>query len=123
MARSPGRADPDFERPQRFSVVTSNSYSFRLYVAGQTERTEAAVRDLRTLCESELQGRYDLEIIDVIERPDLAESEGILVAPTVVRLEPQPERWAFGDLSDRRRTAAALGLPDLERTGLSGDRR
>ncbi|MEQ4204777.1 circadian clock KaiB family protein [Actinopolymorpha sp. B17G11] len=98
-------------------------YSFRLYVAGQTERTEAAVRDLRWLCESALPGRYELEIIDVVERPDLAESEGILIAPTVVRLMPLPQRWAFGDLSDRHRTAAALGFPVMEEAGSGGDRR
>ncbi len=86
-------------------------YSFKLYVAGQTERTEAAVRDLHRLCESQLHGRYELEVIDVVERPDLAEAEGILIAPTVVRCEPPPPRWAFGDLSNRDRTAAALGLP------------
>jgi circadian clock protein KaiB len=92
-------------------VVAMSPYSFRLYVAGQTERTEAAVRDLRKLCESQLHGQYELEVIDVVERPDLAEAEGILIAPTVVRLQPSPPRWAFGDLSDPDRTAAALGLP------------
>jgi circadian clock protein KaiB len=111
---------PDIQR-QRCSIVTP--YCFRLYVAGQTARTEAAVRDLRWLCESALPGQYELEIIDVVERPDLAENEGILIAPTVVRLRPLPERWAFGDLSDRDRTASALGVPLMEETGLSGERR
>jgi circadian clock protein KaiB len=99
------------------------AYVFRLYVAGPTERTEAAVRDLHQLCESTLPGHYEIEIIDVVERPDLAEREGILIAPTVVRLAPPPSRWAFGDLSDRERTAVALGLPVMEGSGKGGEGR
>lgn len=87
-------------------------YSFRLYVAGQTERSEAAVANLRLLCESTVPGRYELEVVDAAERPDAAAEERILATPTVVRLAPLPQRRVIGDLSDHGRTAAALGLPD-----------
>jgi circadian clock protein KaiB len=88
------------------------SYSFRLYVAGQTQRSQAAVANLRALCESRLPGRYELEVIDAIEHPARAEEEYILATPTVVRLAPFPRRRVTGDLSDPTRTAAALGLPE-----------
>ncbi|MCI2420923.1 circadian clock KaiB family protein [Saccharopolyspora sp. K220] len=81
-------------------------------MAGQTERSEAAVANLRLLCESKVPGRYELEVIDAAERPDVAAEERILATPTVVRLAPLPQRRVIGDLSDHARTAAALGLPD-----------
>lgn len=86
-------------------------YTFRLYVAGQSERSEAAAANLRALCDNHLAGRYELEVIDVVERPDVAEAERILATPTVVRLSPAPERRVIGDLSDHPRAASALGLP------------
>jgi circadian clock protein KaiB len=87
-------------------------YRFRLYVAGKTELTRTVLAGLRSLCESRLQGGYELDVIDVLERPDLAEVEGILIAPTVVRLSPLPQHRVYGDLSDRDRAVSALGLPD-----------
>jgi circadian clock protein KaiB len=92
--------------------VTSRSFSFRLYVAGQTDRSQAAVANLRFLCESRLSIQYEVEIIDAAERPDLAEEGQILATPTVVRLAPLPQLRVIGDLSDHDRAAAALGLSD-----------
>jgi circadian clock protein KaiB len=89
-------------------------FSFRLYVAGRTARSQAAVSTLRFLCESRLPNRHAIEIIDVLERPDLAEQARILATPTVVRLEPLPQLRVIGDLSDHGRAAAVLGLPDHE---------
>jgi circadian clock protein KaiB len=86
-------------------------YSFRLYVAGQTARSQAAVSNLRFLCESHLPSRYEIEIVDAVERPDLAEEARILATPTVVRVEPLPQLRVIGDLSDHGRAAAVLGLP------------
>lgn len=86
-------------------------FSFRLYVAGQTGRSATAVTNLRALCDNLLAGRYELEMVDAVERPDLAEQQGILATPTVVRLAPPPQLRVIGDLSDRWRVAAALGIP------------
>jgi circadian clock protein KaiB len=94
------------------------SYSFRLYVAGGTERAEVALANLRQLCESRLAGRYELEVVDVVERPDWAAADRILATPTLVRVAPLPQRRVIGDLSDRARTAAVLGFPDPD--ALSG---
>jgi circadian clock protein KaiB len=102
-------------------LATSRSFSFRLYVAGRTERSQAAVANLRFLCEAHLTSQYDVEIIDATERPDLAEEGRILATPTVVRLAPLPQRRVIGDLSDHVRAAAALGLSDPD--GLPSERR
>lgn len=93
------------------------TYFFRLYVAGQTERSQAAEANLRALCESRLPGGYELEVVDAAERPALAEEQRVLATPTVVRLAPLPQRRVIGDLSDHHRAAYALGLP--ERPGLT----
>lgn len=87
-------------------------YSFRLFVVGQTERSREAVANLRFVCESRVPGRYEIEVVDAAERPDLAGEERILATPTVVRLAPLPQQRVIGDLSDHGRTTAALGLPD-----------
>lgn len=87
------------------------NYSFRLYVAGRTARSQAAVSNLRFLCESHLPSQYEIEVIDAVERPDLAEEAKILATPTVVRIEPQPQLRVIGDLSDHGRAAVVLGLP------------
>jgi circadian clock protein KaiB len=86
-------------------------YSFRLYIGGRTARSQAAVANLRHLCESHLPSRYEIEVVDTVERPDLAEEARILATPTVVRVEPRPQLRVIGDLSDAGRAAAVLGLP------------
>ncbi|GHJ34896.1 circadian clock KaiB family protein [Streptomyces sp. TS71-3] len=86
-------------------------FAFRLYVAGQSERSSAAEANLRALAGERLPGGYELEVVDVVARPGLAEEQRILVTPTVVRLLPLPQLRVIGDLSDPPRVANALGLP------------
>lgn len=104
-------------------VLLVSSYRFRLYVAGQTERTQTALSNIRLLCESRMPGSYEIEVVDTAERPDLAEMDAILIAPTVVRLAPLPERRVYGDLSDHARTVIALGLPDAANSDAGAVRR
>lgn len=85
-------------------------YVIKLYVTGQTPRAQAAIDNLRRLCEQELGGRYDLVVIDVLERPQLAEDEKILATPTVVKELPMPIRRIIGDLSDIERVLLGLDL-------------
>lgn len=87
-------------------------YSFTLYLVGETVRSRAAVANIRSLCDNHLEGRYDLDLIDVVQRPDLAEEARVLATPMVVRTSPLPQLRAVGDLSDPHRTAAALGILD-----------
>jgi circadian clock protein KaiB len=74
-------------------------YLLRLYVAGVTRRSEAAVERVRALCEEHLQSRYDLEVIDIYQLPALARGEQIIATPTLIRVLPTPLRRYIGDLS------------------------
>src|SRR3954470_16402018 len=87
-----------------------DKYVIKLYVTGQTPRSQLAIRNLRRICEEELQGRYELEVIDVLDRPQLAEDEKILATPTVVKELPVPIRRIIGDLSDTERVLLGLDL-------------
>ena len=83
-------------------------FLFRLFVAGPSSRTSVALENLKSLCESELAGRYEIEVIDVLEQPELAEEEKILATPTVIRKLPPPIRRVVGDLA--RLDQVKLGL-------------
>lgn len=85
-------------------------YILKLYITGQTPRSERAMTNLRRLCEAQLAGRYELVVIDVLERPQLAEAEKILATPTLVREAPPPRRRIIGDLSDTAKVLMGLDL-------------
>jgi circadian clock protein KaiB len=82
----------------------------RLYVAGQSPKSVHALANLRRLCEAHLAGRYEIEIIDLVERPALAKGDDILAIPTLVRRLPAPSRRIIGDLSNTARVLAGLQL-------------
>lgn len=92
------------------------TYLFRLYVVGQTPRSLTAVSNLRVLCDNYLPGRHEIEVIDVVERPDLAERERILATPTVIRIMPLPRFRVIGDLSNQDQVAAFLDLPGVDKS-------
>jgi circadian clock protein KaiB len=94
---------------------TSRSWRLRLYVAGQTPKSLTALANLRRLCESQLAGRYQLEVIDLLEQPHLARRDEILAVPTLVRKLPPPIRKVIGDLSSQERVLVALGLYAADR--------
>jgi circadian clock protein KaiB len=87
-----------------------NHYLLKLYVTGQTPRSQRAIANLRRICEEELGGAYEMIVIDVLERPQLAEHEKILATPTVVKELPTPIRRVIGDLSDSERVLLGLDL-------------
>lgn len=95
-------------------------YLVKLYVTGQTPRSLRAIANLRRICEEELQGSYELVVIDVLERPQLAEDEKILATPTVVKELPQPIRRIIGDLSDSERVLLGLDLRTYGSTDSKG---
>ena len=86
-------------------------YNLRLYVAGQTPKSLAAIANLRRLCDTYLVGRYSVEIIDLVDKPHLAVLDQILALPTLVRRLPKPLKRIIGDLS--RTEHVLLGL-DIE---------
>jgi circadian clock protein KaiB len=89
-------------------------WQLRLYVAGTTAKSAAALANLRTLCETHLQGRYEIEVIDLLVNPKLAAGDQILAVPTLVRRFPPPLRKIIGDLSNEERVL--VGLDVIPRT-------
>ncbi len=99
---------PSSEAPQPFSE--SETFRLRLYIAGQTPRSAEACRNLNRICEEHLQGRYELEIIDLLKNPALAQGDQILAVPTLVRRLPEPIKKIIGDLSNLERVLVGLDL-------------
>ncbi|GAA4496307.1 circadian clock KaiB family protein [Hymenobacter ginsengisoli] len=90
--------------------LASETWELRLYVAGQTSKSIAALANLRRYCEQHVPGRYQLEVIDLMQHPQLAEGDQILAIPTVVRKVPEPIRKVIGDLSNEERVIVGLDL-------------
>ena len=88
-------------------------FVLRLYVTGTTARSMRAIANLRRLCEQHLAGRYDLQVVDVYQQPELAAREQLVAAPTLVKESPLPLRRLVGDLSDQQRVLAGLDLPAI----------
>jgi circadian clock protein KaiB len=87
-----------------------DAWLLRLYVAGQSPRSLRALVNLKTLCEEHLTGRYEIEIIDLVAKPELARSDDILAIPTLVRHLPAPRHKIIGDLSNTERVLIGLHL-------------
>jgi circadian clock protein KaiB len=85
-------------------------WELRLYVAGQTPRSLAALANLKRLCENHLAGRYTIEIVDLVKHPQLAAGDQIVAIPTLVRKLPEPIRKIVGDLRDTERALVGLQL-------------
>ena len=85
----------------------------RLYVAGTSPRSTRSIESVRRLCEHRLGGACDLEVVDIYQQSALAGADGVVAAPTLVRLSPLPARRIAGDLSDERRVLDGLGLDGL----------
>ena len=85
-------------------------FMLRLYVAGETPKSLAAFANLRRICETHLAGRYEIEVIDLLERPQLARGDEIIAIPTLVRKLPEPITKVIGDLSDTERVLVGLQL-------------
>ena len=87
-----------------------SGYNFRLYVAGQTPKSIAALSNLRGLCDKYLSGRYRLDVIDLMVDPTLAQRDEIIAVPTLVRYVPEPIKRIIGDLGNSDRVLTRLGI-------------
>jgi len=92
---------------------SEEKWELRLYTAGQTPKSLAAIRNLKKVCEEHLAGRYEIEIIDLLKNPRLAKDDQIVAIPTLVRKLPDPVRKIIGDLSDTERALVGLQLKQL----------
>jgi circadian clock protein KaiB len=91
----------------------NDHYKLRLFVTGSTPRSVRAIANMRRICEENLSGRYDLEVVDVYENPDATRELQIVATPTLVKILPEPLRRIIGDLSDREKVLAGLNLTPL----------
>jgi len=100
-----------------------SNYKLRLYITGHTAQAERAIANLKRICAEELQGRYQMEVIDLVEDPEEGERQRIIVTPTLIKQLPPPLRRIIGDLSDKERVVSGLDLlPTLTDGGdASGD--
>jgi circadian clock protein KaiB len=89
-------------------------YVLRLYVVGATPGSQRAISNLREICESELAGRYELEVIDIYQQPALGADQQIVAVPTLIKELPPPVRRLVGNLSDRERVLFGLDLRAIE---------
>jgi circadian clock protein KaiB len=89
-------------------------YRLQLFVSGSTPRSSRAIRNIRALCEENLLGRYDLEVIDIYQHPERVKAEQIVVTPTLLKKLPLPFRKIIGDLSGSERVLAGLDIITLD---------
>ena len=97
--------------------AASTEYLLRLYVAGQTPKSQRAFTTLKQICETHLAGRYQIEVIDLLQNPALARGDQILALPTVVRQLPPPVKKLIGDFSDTERVLVGLDLRPVKPGG------
>lgn len=88
----------------------SSKYELRLYIAGNTQKSIAALRNLKKYCEEHLKDTYEIEVIDLLLNPQLAEGDQILAIPTLVKKVPEPVRKIIGDLSNEEKVLVGLDI-------------
>ena|ERR1700712_4564920 len=108
-----------FEQPTPEDDGDPGRYHLRLYVAGQTPKSLAAMANLKRVCEEHLAGRYDVEVIDLMKNPELAAGDQILAIPTLIRQLPAPLKRIIGDLSNTEKVLVGL---DIRPRGTALDR-
>jgi len=101
-------------RPRKPDPRKPVVWNLRLYVAGQTPKSIRAIANLKVLCEEHLKGRYQIEVIDLRENPQLARGDQIVAIPTLVRKLPPPVRKIIGDLSNTERVLIGLALQPVD---------
>jgi circadian clock protein KaiB len=90
--------------------ATPAQWELRLYVAGQSKKSLAAIKNLKQLCDQHLEGKYRIEVIDLLKNPQLAAGDQIVAIPTLVRKLPEPMKRIIGDLSNTERALVGLDL-------------
>jgi len=95
-------------------LTTTKTFELRLYVAGQTAKSVAALANLKRICETHLAGQYRIEVIDLVKTPQLAVGDQILALPTLVRRLPKPIKKIIGDLSNEERVLVGLDVQQVK---------
>lgn len=111
MKTNPASSAPPKSGPAN---AGSSLYILRLYIAGRTPRSVDAITNIKKICEEHLQGRYELEVIDLYQQPQLAQGEQIIAVPTLIKKLPLPLRRIIGDMSNTERVLVGLDLRKKE---------
>ena len=110
-AQEPNVSDDAAQKlDQAIDAAGRHTYVLRLYVTGATPRSLRAIENIKRICEEHLQGRYDLEVVDLYERPSVARDKQIVALPTLIKELPAPLRKLVGDLSDSENVLGGLDL-------------
>lgn len=113
-AKKTGATKPAPKRPasanRRSGTAAPELWDLRLYVAGQSAKSAAAIANLSRICEEHLAGRYRIEVVDLVKNPQLASGDQIVAIPTLVRKLPSPMKRIIGDLSNAERSIVGLDL-------------
>jgi circadian clock protein KaiB len=96
----------------------SAAWLLKLYVAGKTPKSIAAFANLKRICETHLKGQYEIEVVDLLENPKLAQGDQIIALPTLVRQLPPPVKKIIGDLAEEERVLVGLDLRSAQAAGL-----
>lgn len=109
---APGDAPPGtpVQPPAKADAAADGRYILRLYITGMTSRSARAIENLQVFCEKHLAGRYELQVIDVYQQPELATREQIVAVPTLIKQLPLPLRRLIGDMSDEERILVGLDI-------------
>ena len=91
-------------------------WELKLYVAGKTQKSITALKNLQKYCEEYLEGKYRIEVIDLLKKPQLAEGDQIFAVPTLVRKVPEPMRKIIGDLSDKEKVLVGLNIVPIKKS-------
>lgn len=94
--------------------LSKDKYILRLYITGTTSRSNSAILNLKKICEEYLEGRYELEVIDLYQKPHLAKDEQIIAAPTLIKKLPLPSRRIIGDMSNKEKVLLGLDLKKVK---------
>lgn len=101
-------------RPPSAHAWQGKVWEFRLYVAGESPRSIAAIENLDAICREHIRGRYKVEVIDLVQHPERARADQVIAIPTLVRQAPRPVRRVIGDLSDRESVLASLQVNAIQ---------
>ncbi len=106
--------DKVIDSTEEFEHAAANKgtekYNLRLYVTGMTIKSINAIENVRKLCEQYLPGRYELDVVDIYQKPDVAKAEQLIAAPTLIKKLPLPLRRFIGDMSDKEKILVGLNI-------------
>lgn len=108
MTKAPIDSTEEYEKA--IEARGEEKYILRLYVSGKTSKSIRAIENIKKICQENLKGRYELEVIDISENPTIAKSENIIASPTLIRKLPPPLRVTVGDMQNKQQVLIGLDL-------------